>query len=259
MSDVPSSKTTSDTQPRKKKMIENISSLFFSLLLVFAVRSSIIEAFKIPSGSMIPTLLVGDYIFVNKFAFGLHFPFAEWISDEPVTLIHRDGPKHGDIIVFKYPKNPSIYFIKRVIGVAGDKIELREKVLYINDHEMTQTQLPSDEEAKILKDVDESRTHGASLKVYTENLDGVKHWIMLDQSGQNNIGVTSNFGPVIVPADSLFCMGDNRDFSNDSRFWGFVPMRNVKGKALFIWMSLWMDFGESQYYFRPLRTGTILR
>ncbi len=208
---------------------------------------------------MIPTLLVGDYIFVNKFAFGLHFPFAEWVSDEPVTLIHRDGPKHGDIIVFKYPKNPSIYFIKRVIGVAGDKIELRNKVLYINDKEMTQTLLPADDANKILAGIDDSHTHGSDLKVYFENLDGVKHWIILDQSGQNGIGVTTNFGPVTVPADSLFCMGDNRDFSNDSRFWGFVPMRNVKGKAMFIWMSLWMDFEKSEYYFRPTRTGTILR
>src|SRR5260370_545060 len=120
----------SKDKSRKKKFLESVSSLFFSLLLVFAVRSSIIEAFKIPSGSMIPRLLVGDYIFVNKFAFGLHVPFAEYLSDEPVTLIHRDSPKHGDIIVFKYPKNESVYFIKRVIGVAGDEIELRNKVLF---------------------------------------------------------------------------------------------------------------------------------
>ena len=244
---------------RKKKFIENVSSLFFSLLLVFAVRSSIIEAFKIPSGSMIPTLLVGDYIFVNKFAYGLHFPFAEWVSDEPVTLIHRDGPKHGDIIVFKYPKNPSVYFIKRVIGLPGDTVELRNKVLFINDKEMTQTPVPADEQEKILKEVDDAHMRGNVLKLYYEQLDQAKHWVMLDESGNSNIGVTQNFGPLHVPPDSLFVMGDNRDFSNDSRFWGVVPMANVKGKALFIWMSLWLDFSENQYYFRPLRTGTILR
>lgn len=247
-----------EASSRKKKFLENLSSLFFSLLLVFAVRSSIIEAFKIPSGSMIPTLLVGDYIFVNKFAYGLHLPFAEYVSDDPVTLIHRDGPKHGDIIVFKFPKNESIYFIKRVIGLPGDRIELRNKVLYINDKEMTQTPMALDEQEKILKDVDESHTRGASLKLFYENLDGVRHWVMLDESGSSSLGVTQNFGPITVPADSVFVMGDNRDFSNDSRYWGFVPMRNVKGKALFIWMSLWMDFSESQYYFRPMRTGTLL-
>ncbi len=240
-------------------MIESITSLFFSLLLVFAVRSSIIEAFKIPSGSMIPTLLVGDYIFVNKFAYGLHFPFSEYVSDPGLMLVHRDIPKHGDIVVFKYPKNESIYFIKRVIGVPGDVVELKNKVLYINGKEMKQTPVPAAEETKILSDVDEAHTRGANLHLFYEQLDQVKHWVMLDESGQTNFGPTQNFGPVTVPADSLFCMGDNRDFSNDSRYWGFVPMKNVKGKALFIWLSLWLDFSESNFSFHPLRTGTILR
>lgn len=248
-----------EEKTKKKQLLENISSLFFSLLLVFAVRSSIIEAFKIPSGSMIPTLLVGDYIFVNKFAYGLHFPFAEWVSDEPVTLIPRATPKRGDIIVFKYPKNESIYFIKRVIGTPGDVIELKNKVLYINQKEMTQTPASAEESGKILKEVDEAHTRGADLKLYYEQLGDVRHWILRDNSGQSDIGPQMNFGPFTVPADSLFMMGDNRDFSNDSRFWGVVPMRNIKGKALFIWMSLWMDFSESQYYFRPLRTGTLLK
>jgi signal peptidase I len=243
----------------KKKLFENLSSLFFSLVLVFAVRSSIIEAFKIPSGSMIPTLLVGDYIFVNKFAYGLHFPFAEWVTDEPITIIPRGIPKRGDIIVFKYPKNESIYFIKRVIGTPGDTVELRHKVLFINNQEMTQTPMPADDAAKILKDVDEARTPGADLKLFYEQLGDVKHWVMRDESGQSSMGPQENFGPIVIPPNSLFMMGDNRDFSNDSRFWGVVPMRNVKGKALFIWMSLWVDFNESQYYFRPMRTGTILK
>lgn len=241
-----------------KKFIENFMSLFVSLALVFAVRSSVIEAFKIPSGSMIPTLLVGDYIFVNKFAYDLHFPFTEWFTDRGLVLYHRDIPKRGDIIVFKYPKNESVYFIKRVIGVPGDTIELRDKVLYVNGKEMSQTPLAAQDQSSILTDVDNSHTRGTDLKIVHEDLTGTRHWVMLDQNTYSATSVTSNFGPVSVPDDSLFMMGDNRDFSNDSRFWGFVPMKNVKGRAMFIWMSLWLDFQERQFSFHPTRSGTIL-
>src|SRR3954464_14129191 len=112
------------SKSRKQWIIENVTSLGLALLLVFMVRSSIIEAFKIPSGSMIPTLLVGDHIFVNKFAYGFKIPFTEWLASEPVYLVKRSPPQRGDIVVFKYPKDESLYYIKRIIGTPGDTVEL---------------------------------------------------------------------------------------------------------------------------------------
>jgi signal peptidase I len=246
--------TKATGKPKKQSHWENFLSLALSLLVVFAIRSSVVEAFKIPSGSMIPTLLTGDYIFVNKFAYGFNFPFSDLVLDKPLTLFHRDPPKRGDIIVFKYPKDESIYFIKRVIGTPGDKVELKEKTLYVNDKEFEHVELPADEEQYIFKHMQEPKYDQPSLKIYNEHLDTKTHWIMLDTSSYSS----GNFGPITVPPDSLFCMGDNRDFSNDSRFWGFVPYKNVKGKAMVIWLSLWLNFSDSQYFFRPERIGTIL-
>jgi signal peptidase I len=239
---------------RKQTAIENALSLLMSLLVVFAIRSSVVEAFKIPSGSMIPTLLTGDYIFVNKFAYGFNLPFTDWLMDKPITLIPRAPAKRGDIVVFKYPKDESIYFIKRVIGTPGDTIELKDKTLYVNGKAFEHVELEPQAAAEIFKKMQEPKYTQPSLHIYNEHLDTKTHWIMLDTTAYS----TNNFGPVTVPPDHLFCMGDNRDFSNDSRFWGFVPYQNVKGRAMIIWLSLWLDFTNSQYTFRPERTGTIL-
>ena len=240
---------------RKKWIWDNVVSLGLALLVVFMIRSSIVEAFKIPSGSMIPTLLTGDHIFVNKFAYGFKIPFSDWIVHDPVYLLKRDDPKRGDIIVFMYPQDESVYFIKRVIGTPGDTIELRSKLLYINGKPMNRDLLPVPSSDKIFKELNDPKYTSTSLDVFTEHLETVDHPIMLEKS---LIG-SENFGPVTVPPSKLFVMGDNRDFSNDSRFWGFVPMGNVKGKAMIIWLSLWIDFRNSQFIFRPERIGTILR
>jgi signal peptidase I len=239
---------------KKQSILENVISLLVSLLVVFAIRSSVVEAFKIPSGSMIPTLLTGDYIFVNKFAYGFNLPFTDWLLNSPVTLVHRDPPKRGDIIVFKYPKDESIYFIKRVIGTPGDTIELRDKTLVVNGKPMEHVELPQKEEEAIFGKMKEPKYDQPSLKLYNEHLDTKTHWLMLDTSTY----ATNSFGPITVPADHLFVMGDNRDFSNDSRFWGFVPMKNVKGRAMVIWLSLWVSFSDSQFIFRPERIGMVL-
>lgn len=248
---------TSDSTPKSKKqwIIENVVSLGLALLIVFMIRSSIIEAFKIPSGSMIPTLLIGDHIFVNKFAYGFKVPFSDLFTDHPINIITRDPPKHGDIIVFKYPKDESFYYIKRVIGVPGDTVEVKNKILYINQ-KMVARELITDAPAeKIFKNLDDPKYSAANLDLYREKLDTADHVMMIDKT--NFIG--ESYGPTTVPPESLFVMGDNRDFSNDSRFWGFVPYRNVKGKAIVIWLSLWLSLPDSQFFFRPERVGTILR
>ena len=255
MQDQPSGNTPSKNQKLQKKwIIENVLSLGLALLIVLMIRSSVIEAFKIPSGSMIPTLLIGDHIFVNKFAYGFKLPFSDWIMDHPVYLVKREPPQRGDIIVFKYPRDESFYYIKRVVGVPGDKIEQKNKVLYINDQMISRDLIQGEPTESLFKVLNDSKYTSASIDVYNEKLNHANHLIMLEKTSYIN----DSFGPITVPSESLFVMGDNRDFSNDSRFWGFVPMKNVKGKAIVVWLSLWISFSEGHFTFRPDRTGTLI-
>ena len=237
-------------------VIENFISLFLALLAVLAVRSSIVEPFKIPSGSMVPTLLVGDHIFVNKFSYGLKIPFSDWVLDHPVYLWKRDNPKRGDIIVFLFPKDEKVHFIKRVIGTPGDTIEIKDKVLYVNNKAMPQEPVTPDFSTKMLKDIDEAKYDQNSLEIKREKLDDVDHLLMLDK--QYNFAADT-YGPITVPPDNLFVMGDNRDFSNDSRFWGFVPMKNISGRAFVIWMNIWFSEWGEWPTFRYHRVGTWLK
>jgi signal peptidase I len=240
---------------RRKWIIENVKSFGIAIFLVLIIRSSIIEAFKIPSGSMIPTLMVGDHIFVNKFAYGFKLPFSDFFTDKPLYLIERAGPTRGDVIVFKYPKDESFYYIKRVIGVPGDKIRIRDKVVYVNDKPLER--VPDTTHPDVIQNIEGRQYDRTSLELYDEENPTTKekHFVLLDK----NSYINENYGEITVPEGHLFVMGDNRDFSNDSRFWGFVPFKNVRGKAMFVWLSLWLDFGESQYYFRPSRIGTVIR
>ncbi len=249
---VPSS--TKASPSRKQWVIENVISLGMALLIVFMIRSSIVEAFKIPSGSMIPTLLIGDHIFVNKFAYGFKIPFSDLVTDHPIYVLKRKPPERGDIVVFIYPKDESFYYIKRVIGVPGDTVELRNKVLYINQKMISRDLTDRSQSEKLFQSLDDPKYTSAHLDLFSEHLDQANHFILHDKTNY----MSETYGPITVPQDSLFVMGDNRDFSNDSRFWGFVPMKNVKGKAMVIWLSFWVSFSESQFSFRPERIGTIL-
>lgn len=239
---------------KRQWIIENILSFGLAVLIVFMIRSSLIEAFKIPSGSMIPTLLIGDHIFVNKFSYGLKIPFSDLITNHPIYIVKRDPPKRGDIIVFMYPKDESFYFIKRVVGVPGDTIELRNKVLYINQKQVPREVVAGIQAETLFNSLDDPKYTSTNLDLYNEHLDKRDHMILLDKT--NFMGET--FGPIQVPADNLFVMGDNRDFSNDSRFWGFVPFQNVKGKAIVTWLSLWVSLADSQFIFRPERIGKLI-
>jgi signal peptidase I len=238
----------------KKVVYENIKAIGIAIFIVLIVRSSIVEAFKIPSGSMIPTLRVGDHIFVNKFAYGLKLPFSDFFGDKPFFLIKREAPKRGDVIVFIFPKNESFYYIKRVIGVPGDKVKVVDKVVYLNGAPLERTSV---NRSDVIDSIDDQKYDKTSLELYDEinPTTKEKHLVMIDK---NNF-ISENYGEITVPEEHLFVMGDNRDYSYDGRAWGFVPFKNVQGKAMVVWLSLWINFSEDQFLFRPLRIGTIIR
>ena len=200
-------------------IIEYARSFFPVLLIVFLLRSFLYEPFRIPSGSLEPTLLVGDFIVVNKFDYGVRIPVAH------NKVVKIGEPKRGDIIVFRWPPNPSVDFIKRVVGIPGDHIKYINKVLYVNGQEIPQT------DDQPTTRIDETGLEQAVVQKQ-EDLLGTKHAIYQNPNVKNY-----DFQDIIVPPGMYFAMGDNRDDSADSRFWGFVPESNIVGKAVMIWMS----------------------
>ncbi len=200
---------------------EQIGSFFPVLLFVLVIRTFVFEPFRIPSSSMMPTLLTGDFIYVNKFAYGLKMPV---LHD---TIIEIGKPKRGDIIVFRFPGDQSVDYIKRVVGLPGDKIryDTRKKVLYINGEKVEQ------ELEGLYKGLMDDPSNKALIKKY-EILGDKKHMMFT----KNNKSPAFSYLDVEVPEGKYFAMGDNRDNSADSRVWGFVPERNLVGRAVFIWM-----------------------
>jgi signal peptidase I len=200
-------------------LVEYARSFFPILLVVFLLRSFLYEPFRIPSGSLEPTLLVGDFVLVNKFDYGIRIP----VIHDKIIKMHE--PKRGDIFVFRYPPNPSVDFIKRVIGLPGDHIKYVNKVLSVNGQEIPQ---------ELLSTTTRIDEEGNKQPVYIKQEDffGVKHSIY-----QNTNQESENFEDIVVPEGQYFAMGDNRDDSADSRFWGFVPEKNIVGKAVLVWMS----------------------
>ena len=181
--------------PRWQTMLkEYAEALIVALILAFFIRSFVVQAFKIPSGSMLQTLQIGDHLLVTKFAYGVKVPFTN------IMVIEREGPKHGDVIVFDFHEDPSKDFIKRVIGLPGDVIEIRDKQVFRNGVQLTEA--------------------------YVQHVDS-----------SNSVPRRDNFGPVMVPENKYFVMGDNRDESYDSRFWGFVERNTIAGKALILYWS----------------------
>lgn len=199
-------------------LVEYARSFFPVVLAVLILRSFIAEPFRIPSGSMMPTLLVGDFILVNKFTYGLRLPVIN------KKIIPISAPKRGDVVVFRYPKDPSIDYIKRIIGLPGDKIAYSNKQLTVNDVPVKTVSLGRYQGVGQGEDM-------TGAEQLAEDLTGVEHSILIRQQAP-----TVEFVHV-VPEGHYFAMGDNRDNSNDSRYWGFVPEQNLVGNAFFIWMS----------------------
>jgi signal peptidase I len=237
---------------KKQKAFKEFKSITLIIFLVLIFRSVFFEPFRIPSGSMIPTLMIGDFILVSKFSYGFKLPFSDLsIGDmnlNPKYLFGESQPIRGDVIVFKYPKDPSINYIKRVMGLPGDIIEIKNKIVYINGAPIKVEAIDGKE---IMEDMDE-KFKGYNLKFFESNTGTYKHIIQQDQDNYYK----TDFEKRTIPKGYYFVMGDNRDFSYDSRFWGFVPHKNIKGRALFVWFSMIIPFSEHDFKFRPWRIGT---
>jgi len=180
-----------------KTLREYTEALLIALVLALFIRTFVVQAFKIPSGSMLETLLIGDQLLVSKFGYGVRLPFSDKV------VIPMGDPKRGDIIVFEYPMDTSKDFIKRIIGLPGDTVEVRDKIVYLNGQPLTEP--------------------------YVQHVDP-----------NVNQTVRDNMPPKLVPPNHYFVMGDNRDYSMDSRFWGFVDRPAIRGKALILYWS-WND------------------
>lgn len=198
--------------------VEFLRSLFPVLLAVLLIRSFLVQPWRVPTGSLEPTIEPGDFILVNQFSYGLRLPMTH------TKILSIGEPKVGDIAVFRWPPNPDIDYIKRIVGVPGDHVQYINKVLYINGKRMPQ---------KLLRPaLDMEPTGNIPSYLKQEDLQGVKHDILIHQTGAPAV----NFD-VVVPKGYYFAMGDNRDNSGDSRFWGFVPEKNLVGKAFMVFMS----------------------
>jgi signal peptidase I len=217
--------------------IEYPKSFFPVILVVFMLRSFLVEPFKIPSGSMIPTLLVGDFILVNKYTYGIRIPVIN------VKVVDMNQPQRGDVMVFRYPENPSLDYIKRVVGLPGDRITYRHKQIFVNGEALTvkpngeySYQESGLDYVTARRFMETLGTHEHAILVQSDapslQLGGVRQFPGRENCDYNDAGFTC-----IVPADSYFMMGDNRDASSDSRYWGFVPDRNIVGKAFLIWWN----------------------
>lgn len=211
----PEHKKTSESLAREPVWVEYAKSLFPVFFLVLLFRSFIAEPFTIPSESMLPTLEVGDYIVVNKFSYGFRLPVIG------TKIKEMNDPERGDVMVFKFPENPKINFIKRVVGLPGDTVKYENKRIYINGVKVEE----------ILKESSENLS-SSQARLYIETLDGVEHATRKRLGSPNYLTQSEWF----VPEGHYFVMGDNRDNSNDSRFWGTVPDELVMGKAFAIWM-----------------------
>jgi signal peptidase I len=226
---------------------EYFEAFAVALLAALLLRMLVIQAFRIPTGSMKDTLLVGDFLLVNKFVYGANTPDRIPFTDIKIPSLHMPAihqPKRSDIIVFKYPQDEKLDYIKRCIGVPGDTVMMRKGVVYVNNK-------PEGETKFIERRFDESE--GRYINYFRVRTADQKEYTI-----RRYEGFAYDFGPVVVPGKHLFMMGDNRDNSQDSRYWGFMPMKNIRGQALVIYWS-WEKNGTFLDHVRWSRIFGIIR
>jgi signal peptidase I len=221
---------------RKSTLREYSESIGIAIAIALLLRAFVVEAFQIPSGSMIPTLEVGDHIFVSKFSYGLSVPFTDQ------KILELSQPKRGDIIVFKYPQDTSTDYIKRVVGLPGETIEVRNNEVFINGRPMSRELVGVYRYSETTDGVNE---HQSDL--WSEHLDGVTHNVLQESERPPPLP----YGPYVVPEGHVFVMGDNRDNSSDSRVWGSVRHNLIKGRALVVWWSRG-SAGDASFFRDPM-------
>ena len=234
-SSVQSSTAASPATPAAKPgffSLDNLRSLGVLLAVILALRWSVASPYHVPTASMEPTIKVGDRLLAFKLAYNFKVPFTD------ITLGNWGTPQRGDIIVFKYPRDPDVDYVKRVVAVAGDEIKLVDDILYVNGKE--QHRVNAEAERKFLDDIEDDK----DIKLlYREDLFGLSHFVMQNIPSARHFNRSSwpsgGPGSYTVPKDAVFCIGDNRDNSTDSRVWGHVPLDYVRGKALFVIWSVY--------------------
>ena len=222
-----------DGEKESGVMWETIRSWGVAILVVVAIRIFVFEPFKIPSGSMVPTLLIGDHVVVSKYSYGLWLP-----------LVHKEvldlgDPERGDVIVFRYPKNERLNYIKRVVAIPGDTIEVSWNRVTLNGKELPARTAATGPKLTYL----DENCYPRTMKHYVEDLMGIEHDFLTRSLGGGTLQQTK----ITIPEDHVFVMGDNRDNSEDSRKWGLVKYSQIKGKAHFIWMS-WDSCNEDEFF-----------
>jgi signal peptidase I len=238
--------TTQDARTKEKPgtfSFENLKSIAILVVLIFMFRWTVASPYYVPTPSMEPTIKVGDRLLAWKLAYSLKIPFTD------TSIVSWGSPSRGDIIVFKYPRNPDIDYVKRVVAVAGDKIQLMDDTLYINGK--AEARVDHNQDRSVLDDIADDKD--AKL-LFKESLEGLDHWVIQNKPefrrAMHAWWPDVDGKPYTVPEGSVFCIGDNRDNSSDSRVWGEVPLSYVRGRALFVIWSIWTPKGE---FFPSLR------
>ena len=228
---VPDTDDADDLPEGRGWFAEFVRAWLPAILAVFIIRAFIFEPFRIPSGSMVPTLQVGDHVLVSKFSYGLwmHFPFPKRLGVPSVELLDLGNPKRGDIIVFRYPRDPSTHYIKRVVALPGDRIKVKDNQIILNDELQPRDFLGKYEFV-------DSKCVSQKVNQYTETItEGDPHHVLTRPGGFGPLADTVEF---VVPENRVFVMGDNRDNSEDSRAWKYVRYDQIKGRAGMVWFSL---------------------
>ncbi len=227
--------------------------VFFLLIL----RSVFLEPYRIPTGSMMPTLINGDFILVNKMTYGFKVPFSDVVFNipftrvtinlEPIYLYRDKKPKRGEVIVFKYPVDQEINYIKRIVAIPGDELEIKKKQLYLNGKKLFYLQIDDKE----LRNDFELVFKDYSFDLFRAKIDETEYLYQLNRGNFFN----QNYAKIVIPEGKYFVMGDNRDFSYDSRSWGLVDFKQIKGKAILVWFSLTLPGVETYFNLNFRRIG----